>query len=105
EIVAEEQKGDKGPKKDDKPEVKAPAPVAVNGLNPEVTNLFPGDTEHVFHLFMKDAFEPGSAMRDAAFQVPGSLASVNFRNRLGFDLLEIADLIRAEKYTSPAWSM
>ncbi len=89
-------------KKETKP---AAAPVAVKGPGPEVTNLLPGDSEHVFHLFMKDVFEPGGSLYDAVFQEPGSLAGVNFKKRIGFDLTTIADLIRAERYSAPAWSM
>ena len=96
-------KGDAPPPKDDD-HAKAPTTAAA-GPGPEQTNLLPGDTEHVLHLFMKDLFESGGALRDAVFQTDHSLAGVNFKKRLGFDLLDVADIVRGEKYTAPAWSM
>ncbi len=78
-------------------------PVVTAG--PEQTNLLPNDTEDVFHVFMNNVFGSGAVLRDAVFQAPGSLAGVPFKDRLGFDVVDVADLIRGEKYTAPAWSM
>jgi hypothetical protein len=88
------------------PEVKQPEQkVATREFGPEQTNLFPNDTEHLFHAFMKEVFSSSTGLRDAVFNEPGSLAGVNFKQRLGFDVQDIADLIRGEKYSAPSWSM
>jgi hypothetical protein len=95
----EEKKGDDAKK----PEVQTVSAKAL-GVNPALTNLLPNDTEHVFHLFARDILAEDSALRDAAFQVPGSLVDGELHKRLGFSVLAVDDLIRAERFSAPAWS-
>jgi len=73
-------------------EPELPAVVAAPGPSPELTNLFPADSEHVLHINMKQAFGPGGDLREAVFDVPGSLANVNFKNRIGFNLVDVVDI-------------
>jgi Protein of unknown function (DUF1559) len=74
-----------------------PAPVAAVELSPpgpELTNLLPAKSQHVFHLFFKEVPEN---ILEAAFQ-PGAVDDDEFRRRLGFSGKAIDDLIHAENY-------
>src|SRR5262249_42506427 len=71
----------------------------------ELTNLLPNgppsrDPEHVAHYFFRDIFGP---LRGAAFNKNGFIAA-QFRQRLGFSVLDVDDLIRAERFSQPAWT-
>ncbi|MCI0743698.1 MAG: DUF1559 domain-containing protein [Gemmataceae bacterium] len=87
----------------EKPNVPVAEPPAANA-NSGLTNLLPNDVEHVFHLFPKDLFDPASPFRDAVFHTPGALQDDLLKKNLGFNVLAIDDLIRAEKLSSPSWS-
>ena len=82
-------------------------PVASSLTDTEaarLTNLLPNDTDHVFHVFFKDAFSKESPLH--AFLMPGALDSAAFAPQLGFSMLAIDDMIVAEKFASPkapAW--
>jgi hypothetical protein len=79
-----------------KPKAAAVIPVSLSGPGPELTNLLPGKSQHVFHLFFKNALD--TFLAEAAFQ-PGVFDDQEFKKRLGFSVTKIDDLLRAENYT------
>jgi hypothetical protein len=90
-----------------KPLEKNASPVveALSPSGPWLTNLLPNDTEHVVHVFFKEMFEDVSnPMRKVAFETRGAFEDSLLQKQLGFSVLAIDDLIRAEKYTGPPWS-
>jgi len=100
---ANEQPGEgKGPKKKPGPEQPVVPPVAVPAAGPELTNLLPAQAQHVLHVFVKDVLDPSTLLGEAAFQ-PGALNDEDFKQRLGFSLKAVDDLIRAENY-SKSWA-
>lgn len=68
-----------------------------------LTNLLPGDTHHVFHVFFKDFLGPTSTLHDAVFRTAGVLDEAAMKRQIGFSLQSIDDLIRAENYAFPGW--
>src|SRR5204863_9261199 len=77
-----------------------------------LSNLLPGDTEHVFRVAFRDLFAANSPLRNVVFGNPdepdprkrqGALDDADLRKRLGFSVLAIDDLIVAEKNTFPSW--
>src|ERR1051325_3409172 len=101
EIVEDKDKKDKKtPKKLD---TKLPDVVAAQPLNDaeraKLTNLLPPDTEHVFHVFFDALFPVGGPLREIAFQA-SALDDAELKQRLGFSLLAIDDIILAERYSS-----
>ncbi len=88
-------------------EAKPPVDPAVAASEAEfvkLSNLLPGNTESVFHLHARDAFNVSPALRESIFGVPGSLEDSVLRKRLGFAIDQVDDLIRAECYTSSPWT-
>jgi hypothetical protein len=83
-----------------------PAPVSpTNEIELAAnTNLLPGDTEHVFHVFFKDLFAANSPIRNASFAGDDVLDDAELKKKIGFSVLAIDDLIRAEKYTGQPWT-
>lgn len=71
---------------------------------PDLTNLLPPNAEHVFHGFFKDLFDFASPFRSPVFDENGTFLDVLSRERLGFAPSAIDDLIRADRFTDPAWS-
>jgi Protein of unknown function (DUF1559) len=99
---------DKDDKKDTKKPVEDTKPTekAIPLTDEEaarLTNLLPGNSEHVFHVNFKDLFAAKSTLREAAFDVSGALDPLAAVPMLGFSMLDIDDVIVAEKYTSPGW--
>ena len=102
----------KGPPKFD---VKPPPAVAVALTDAELaklSNLLPGDTEHVFRVAFRDLFTANGPLANAIFGNPdepdprkrqGALDDADLRNKLGFSITAIDDMIVAEKNTSPNW--
>jgi hypothetical protein len=103
-------------KKDEKP----PKEWAVVPLSEaeiiKLTNLLPNDTEHVFHAFFANLFDPNGPLPGAAFQPARALQDANLREKLGllddadlrkkmgFSLQSIDDLIHAERNSGSGWS-
>ncbi len=92
--------------KDKKEEPKRPEPPVKEGhapAGPQLTNLLPPDSEHVLHVFFKNIFNDTSMLERIAFG-PGGFVENEFNGKLGVPVLAIDDLIRAEKFSFPAWS-
>ena len=70
----------------------------------ELTNLLPNDTQHVAHVPFRLLFDPAGPLADALFQTPGALKDDFLRGKLGFSLLAIDDLIRADHSGPKGWS-
>jgi hypothetical protein len=73
-----------------------------------LTNLLPNDTEHVLHFAGREFFDLNHPLRDATFQRgaadTGVLDDANLRKHLGFSVLAIDEVLRAQRFTAPAWS-
>ncbi len=78
--------------------------LARKAPGPELTNLLPGDTEHVFHGFFKDVFDAVSPFKAAIADDPRALADGYFKPRLGFAIVEIDDFIRADRFSASPWT-
>jgi hypothetical protein len=104
------------PNTDDPPKVVTPnlipqpKPVKVNeafnaaSAGPELTNLLPNDTEHVFHGFFKEVFDALSPFRNPIAGDPRLLADAVFKPRLGFAIADIDDFLRADRFTREPWT-
>ena len=104
----DEKKDDKvdpvAPKKE---EPKTETPEVAPDLSPptfELTNLLPGDAEHVFHGYFSSLFSYSGPFRTPAFSDPGAFVDPYFKERLGFSPAAVDDLIRAERFTDPGWA-
>ena len=89
-----------------KPQVQAKPAVEeprLPGAGAETTNLVPPDSEHLLHVFLKNVFHPQSPLREPAF-APGAFVDEEFKQKLGIAALAVDDLIRAQRFTAPAWS-
>jgi hypothetical protein len=73
------------------------------GAGAEITNLLPNDSEHVLHVFFKNIFHLQSPLREPIF-APGAFVDQEFRQKLGIAALAVDDLIRAQRFTEPAWT-
>ena len=95
-------------KTDTKTEVKETNPVVPSvtrkAPGPELTNLLPNDTEHVFHGFFKEVFDVLSPFKGAISGDPRVLNDSVFKPRLGFAITEIDDFIRADRFTRNPWT-
>jgi Protein of unknown function (DUF1559) len=92
---------DKTPKKGD---TVAPAPAGtVNPPTFELTNLLPGDADHVFHGYFTNVFAFTGMLRTVVFGEPGTLDDAAMKSRLGFSPLAVDDLIRAERFGDSGW--
>jgi hypothetical protein len=91
-----DQPGPDGKGPDKQPVVPPVVQVALAAPGAELTNLLPVKSQHVLHLFFKDLLD--SPLGDTALQ-PGVFNDQEFKQRLGFSLKKIDDLIRAESYT------
>lgn len=69
-----------------------------------LTNLLPGDTEHVFHGYFENVFDTFNPYRKIIASDHRGLADVVFRPRLGFGLSDIDDLIRCDRFTGAPWT-
>ena len=79
--------------------------VPVKPANPvELTNLLPNDTQHVAHVPMGAVLDPAGAIAGAMFQTPGALKDEYLRAKLGFSVLAIDDLLRAQRYGANGWT-
>ncbi|HWY86555.1 MAG TPA: DUF1559 domain-containing protein, partial [Gemmataceae bacterium] len=81
-----------------------PVETAVSAATAELTNLLPNDTNHVAHVPFRSLWDQASPWRDALFQTPDALKDDFLRAKLGFRILKIDDLIRAERYGPEGWS-
>ena len=104
---------DKIKKVEVKPEIKKkpaprPRPEGVaTPAGPELTNLLPGDAEHVFHGQFKTLFDFSSPFRSAGFLESGTFLDAyekQLAEKIGFKLTDIDDLIRADRFTGDGWS-
>lgn len=68
-----------------------------------LSNLLPGDSEHVFALYLANVFSKGSTLRNAVFETPGAIDEASLRRRLSFALSSVDHMIMAERYTFPGW--
>ncbi len=98
--------GDPGEKKEKGgPEPRTMQTASAAGA--DLTNFVPNDPEtakdpeHIAHFFFRDLLQ--SPLRDTAFAQTG-LVDQYFKKRLGFSIMAVDDLIRAERYTAPAWT-
>jgi len=99
-------KKNKEPAKEKETDTK-PSPVqavALSAANAELTNLLPNESQHVAHVPLGNFFDPASTFRDALFQTPDGLKDDFLRGKLGFSLLTIDDLLRAERYGADGWT-
>jgi hypothetical protein len=80
----------------------------------ELTNLLPNDTQHVFHAYPRNIFHASSFEKHNFFydslvfkpDDPLAFSDVEFRQRVGFKVFAIDDLIRAENFTEPwTWTL
>lgn len=71
--------------------------------HPELTNLLPKSTQHVFRMDIKTMIDGESPLGVAAFTKSGAFKEEELRGRVGFALDVVDDLIRAENYTEQ-WS-
>lgn len=95
---------DKKDKKEEKKVVpKRITEVVLPGAGAELTNLLPGNADHVAHVFLKQILDPVGPVRDAAFS-EGLLDEKTLRQRLGFNLLSADDLLRADSFQGAGWS-
>jgi len=97
----DEPKETKKPQKNTNP-AKSDTTVTLAAAGPELTNLLPGQAQHVLHVFVKDALETTPLLGEALFQ-PRALGDDAFQQRLGFPLRAVDDLIRAENYAN-SWA-
>jgi len=106
----EEQQADNGKpageSKDKEPVkvVEQPPEPQLGAAGPEFTNLLPNDSQHVLHVYFKNAFHPASPLVDVTFPRPDNglaFSKEELTQRLGFPALAIDDLIRAESFTAP----
>lgn len=71
--------------------------------NASMTNLLPNDVEHVARVFLRNALNgvAGVAIKEA---YPLTDADEDFRKRIGIPLTAIDTVLRADRYSAPAWS-
>ncbi len=69
----------------------------------ELTNLLPNETEHVLHANLKDLFDHANPFRELVFGA-GALQNDDLKRKLGFSLLSMDTLIRAERYSGGGWT-
>ena len=81
-----------------------PIDIASNTLHAELSNLLPNDTDHVTFIPLREVLDPASPLRDALFQTPGALRDDTLQSKLGFSLLSINELIRADNFGTSPWS-
>ncbi|HEX3313439.1 MAG TPA: DUF1559 domain-containing protein [Gemmataceae bacterium] len=83
------------------------APVPAGPIDPptlELTNLLPGDADHVFHGYFANVFAYTGMLRTSFFGgEPGTLIDATMKDRLGFSPLAVDDLIRADRFADPGW--
>ena len=115
----EPKEGDKEPDKKDvkeeEPKIaeKPPVPkeviedVHLTPPSPELTNLLPNDTEHIFHGFFKEVFDVLSPFRGPIAGDSRALTDAAFKPRLGFAVAEIDDLgeVRAGAERAGGWRL
>ncbi|MEI7684905.1 MAG: DUF1559 domain-containing protein [Planctomycetota bacterium] len=77
-------------------------PLTPSG--PWLTNLLPGDTEHVFHGFFKNVFDVFNPYRASIVGDQRGLADGVFKPRLGFAISDIDDFVRADRFTGTPWT-
>jgi hypothetical protein len=100
----------KDEKKDNTTEKKPlPPPVVKNIIplfppGPYLTNLLPGDTEHVFHGFFKHLFDDAGTFRSTIAGDGRLLGTLVLKPRLGFGVAEIDDFLRADRFTDQPWT-
>jgi hypothetical protein len=86
-----------------KPEPAAPPEPQLGAAGSDFTNLLPNDSQHILHVYFKNVFYAASPILDVAFPKVSGLAfsKEEFQRRLGFPVLAIDDLLRAESFTAP----
>jgi len=109
-IVGKDKDKGKDPPKD-KLNKDLPPEFAIQPLQPpgpELTCLFPPDTEQIVHINFKALLDTNSPFFDAAFNaftVPGPFSEGLFKQRLGFDVTKINDIYQAERFSGKQpWS-
>ena len=84
--------------------VYGPSPIAMNDAEfARLSNLLPGDVEHVFRVSFGNLFAEKGSLLKPVFETPGALDNSALRKKLGFSLLSIDEMITAEKYSAPGW--
>jgi hypothetical protein len=73
---------------------------------PELTNLLPNDpkslkdADQVTHFYFKNLFGP---LKDLVF-VKEAFAEQLFKEKMGLNILDVDDVIRAERFAEPQWT-
>ena len=94
------------PDKKDSKKTDTPAPIPAGPIDPptfELTNLLPGDADHVFHGTFTNLFAHTGMLRTIVFGESGAFDEAKMKERIGFSPLAVDDLIRAERFTDPGW--
>lgn len=78
--------------------------VPTTPPGPWLTNLLPGDTEHVFHGFFKDVFDVFNPHRATLVGDQRALADAVFKPRIGFAISDIDDFIRCDRFSPNPWT-
>ncbi len=86
------------------PIAKVPAEPSMPTSSAELTNLLPDDSDHVAHIPFRTLFNPGRPLAHALFDGPDALKDDFLKAKLGFSLLAVDDLIRADHYGAAGWS-
>lgn len=95
----EEKKGETKPAEEVKAEAVADLPATNEVELALLTHLIPTEAEHVLHLYNRNLFAPNSPLRTAIFEGDGVLNDAQMHKQLGFSVLAMDDLIRAERYS------
>jgi hypothetical protein len=74
-----------------------PQPVALSPAGPGLTSLLPAQAQHVTHVFVRETLDLAPLLASAAYR-SGPFADEIFKEKLGFPLKSVDDLIRAESY-------
>lgn len=82
----------------------AQAVLPLSAANAELTNLLPNDTDHVAHIPFRVLFDLASPLRDALFQTPDALKDDYLKTKIGFSVLAVDDMLRADHYGVDGWS-
>jgi predicted Zn finger-like uncharacterized protein len=100
--LAEKEKEKNETKKIDTPVAAPTGPVYPPTF--ELTNLLPGDADHVFHGTFTNIFAFTGMFRTIFFgEDSGTFDNAKMKERIGFSPLAVDDLIRADRFTDPGW--
>lgn len=82
-----------------------PPDTPLNPAGSDLTNFLPHDTEQIVRINFKPLLEQNSPFRDAAFHTVGAYDDRAMRKKLSFSPLNVDEMIQAERFTSPSWSL